>query len=122
MKNKKNHFARGLRTGASIIILSLVASFALAQSPASDEDVSTIGEVIVTVERKSQSLQDFPGTAGVLNAEQLKELNLKNIHNLDGVLPGVNIKLPPLACIGRWVFPSPDFLATARPIKYQPHH
>lgn len=42
MKNKKNHFARGLRTGASIVTLSLVASFALAQSPSSDEDVDEI--------------------------------------------------------------------------------
>lgn len=42
MKNKKNHFARGLRTGASIITLSLVASFALAQSPSSDEAVDEI--------------------------------------------------------------------------------
>ena len=84
MQNKKNHFARGLRTGASIITLSLVASFALAQSPSSDETEGTIDEVIVTVERKSQNLQDFAGTAGVLNADQLKELNLKNIHNLGG--------------------------------------
>lgn len=42
MKNKKNHFARGLRTGASIITLSLVASFALAQPPSSDEAVDEI--------------------------------------------------------------------------------
>lgn len=45
--------------------------------------------VIVTVERRQQSLQDLAGTAVVLQGEDLKRQGIQNITDLEGRIPGV---------------------------------
>jgi len=88
MRNKRSaSFGRKILVGASAAAMMAPAAGALAQ----DESSSAIDEIVVTVERKIQSLQDFAGTAGVLNTEELKELNLTKMSDLDGALPGLNI-------------------------------
>lgn len=76
---------RKLLTGISAAAMMSPASVALAQ------DESSVDEVIVTVERRVQDLQDLAGTAGVFDTEALKELNLTKMSDLDGALPGLNI-------------------------------
>lgn len=51
-----------------------------------EEDIET---VIVTVERRKQTLQDLAGTAVVLQGEELKRLGIQNITDLEGRIPGV---------------------------------
>ncbi len=48
-------------------------------------------EVIVTVERRAQSLQDYAGTAATISGEELSLLGINNINELDGKIPGVSI-------------------------------
>ncbi len=47
-------------------------------------------EIVVTVERREQSLQDLAGTAVVLQGDDLKKQGLQNITDLNGRIPGVN--------------------------------
>jgi iron complex outermembrane receptor protein len=65
-----------------ILVYSLIApSFVSAQ----------MEEVVVTVERRTQSLQDLAGTAASFSGEDLKTLNIQNFHDLDGNLPGLSV-------------------------------
>ncbi len=57
-----------------------------ATEQAEEEDIET---VIVTVERRKQSLQDLAGTAVVLQGEDLKRQGIQNITDLEGRIPGV---------------------------------
>ena len=73
--------------GLSALTLSILASAASAQ----ESEEPSVDEVIVTVERKTQNLQDLAATAGVLDTEALKDLNLTKMSDLDGAFPGLNI-------------------------------
>ena len=70
----------------SISVAAVVAPFsgAIAQ----DEGVD---EIVVTVERREQSLQDYAGTAAQISGEDLKSLGIANMTDLDGAIPGLNI-------------------------------
>ena len=50
-----------------------------------------IDEMIVTVERRTQTLQDFAGTAAVVTGEELKLLGIDNFTQLDGKIPGLSV-------------------------------
>lgn len=48
-------------------------------------------EVIVTVERRAQSLQNYAGTAAAISGDELKLLGINNVNDLDGKTPGLSI-------------------------------
>jgi len=50
-----------------------------------------VDEVIVTVERRSQSLQDYAGTAAAISGEDLKLLGINDFQEIDGKIPGLSI-------------------------------
>jgi len=54
-----------------------------------NEDGSS--QVIVTVERRTQSLQDYAGTAAVISGEELNLLGINNVNELDGKIPGLSV-------------------------------
>ena len=72
-------------------LFAFASAMSLSSVAAQEEGAATVDEVIVTVERKTQSLQDLPATAGVLDTEALKDLNLTKMSDLDGAFPGLNI-------------------------------
>jgi len=80
-------------SGIALLTALATASPALAQLETSEiidfEDGSS--EVIVTVERRSQSLQDYAGTAAVISGEELSLLGINNVNELDGKIPGVSL-------------------------------
>ncbi|WP_443747211.1 TonB-dependent receptor [Asticcacaulis solisilvae] len=97
-----------LMAGASIAMLAgLLAGAAQAQTQtqtqtkdktsAKDDDA-----VIVTVERKTQSLQKYGGTAVSIDGKTLKETGVQNITDLEGKIPGVQI-LPNSNNIEVWI-------------------
>ncbi len=49
-------------------------------------------EVIVTADRRSQTLQNYAGTAAVLSPEQLSKVGIVNIENLNDTLPGLRVQ------------------------------
>jgi len=59
------------------------------------QDTSTEVEgedvIIVTMERREQTLQSFAGTGAVLTGVELDQLGLKNLDDIDGQIPGLQI-------------------------------
>lgn len=60
-----------------------------------DEDEAPVPlaleEVVVTVERKTQSLQDLAGTAASFDGEFLKTMGVQNFQDMDGAIPGLSV-------------------------------
>ena len=59
--------------------------------PIQTEDDST-KEIIVTGDRREQSLQNYAGTAAVLSPEALSKVGIVNIENLNDALPGLRVQ------------------------------
>lgn len=81
---------RGLLTGISSVAITFAATMMAPAGGALAQD-SAVDEVIVTVERREQSLQDYAGTAAQLSGQDLKSLGITDMTDLDGAIPGLNI-------------------------------
>lgn len=71
-----------------------IVMFASGVAPVSAQDANEgesadVDEIIVTVERREQGLQDLAGTAVVIQGDDLKKRGLQNITDLNGRIPGV---------------------------------
>jgi len=89
----KNHLKFTSISGFAILTALATVSTASAQIQTSEiiEGDDGVDEVIVTVERRAQSLQDYAGTAAAISGEELSLLGINNIDQLDGKIPGVSI-------------------------------
>lgn len=77
---------------STLALMSLsVPAFAQSNETADDLDISDAEVIVVTVERREQTLQDYAGTASVLTGVELKALGLQNINDLDARIPGLSI-------------------------------
>ncbi|GAB4138398.1 MAG: hypothetical protein Tsb0016_04300 [Sphingomonadales bacterium] len=63
----------------------------MAQSAANEAAPPEMDEVIVTVERRSQSLQDLAATATQFSGEDLKAVGVRDLTDLNGRFPGLQI-------------------------------
>jgi iron complex outermembrane receptor protein len=68
---------------------SLAAAPALAQDA---EDVGGLQEIIVTAQKREQSLQDVPIAVTALGEDSLKANRIVNVVDLSGLAPGVNVR------------------------------
>ena len=64
--------------------------------PAVDEtgaasDVSTVAEIVVTAQKRSERLQDVPISISVVNPALLAQTNAKNLNELSGAVPGIQL-------------------------------
>ena len=48
-------------------------------------------EIVVTAERREQTLQSYAGTAAAFTGDQLKKRGIQNISDLNDVLPGLTV-------------------------------
>ena len=87
----ENLFKSGLTTGLALVMLMGAPSMASAQTSEIVEHEDGIDEIIVTVERRSQSLQSYAGTAAVISGEELALLGISNFNEIDGKIPGLSI-------------------------------
>ncbi|HEX7036102.1 MAG TPA: TonB-dependent receptor [Pseudomonadales bacterium] len=62
--------------------------WALAAAP----DSRLLEEVIVTAQRREQSLQDVPVSVGVVTGETIRELAIQNLDQLSRYVPGLSIQ------------------------------
>ena len=93
-KSFTRHYAKSAGISALAMLTALAGtSTAQAQIQSSEivENDDGIDEIIVTVERREQSLQDYAGTAAVISGEELSLLGISNINELDGKIPGLSI-------------------------------
>ena len=70
------------------VVLAAAITVPFSATWAQDDSVD---EIIVTVERREQSLQDYAGTAAQISGDDLKKLGIANMTDLDGAIPGLNI-------------------------------
>ncbi|XOV82595.1 MAG: TonB-dependent receptor [bacterium] len=77
-----------------ICALSCACGFSLAAPAAltAETDARGMEEVIVTAQRREQSLQDVPVSVGVVTAETIKELSIQNLDELAKYVPGLAIQ------------------------------
>jgi len=75
---------------ATVMSLSTQANAQLQTSEIINNE-DGVDEIIVTVERRSQSLQDYAGTAAAISGEDLKLLGVNDFQEIDGKIPGLSI-------------------------------
>lgn len=76
------------------VLACLVAAPATAQNAAASEEAATVEDgntIIVTADRREQSLQDFAGTASVVSGEDLKKIGVQNFVDLQQSIPGLSV-------------------------------
>ncbi len=81
-------------TGSSVAALLLaggLASPAAAQQQATDVQAVTLEEVIVTAQRREQSLQDVPVAITAFSAETLERTGATGLQDIVGKAPGVTL-------------------------------
>ncbi|WP_188054158.1 TonB-dependent receptor [Sphingosinithalassobacter sp. CS137] len=73
------------------LLLSGISMPALAQSSAPQDRDSGLTEIVVTAERREQSLQDVPISATVLTGEELAQKGVVNLNDIQQVAPSIAI-------------------------------
>ncbi|WP_337661027.1 TonB-dependent receptor [Erythrobacter sp. Alg231-14] len=86
------------------ILLAGVASFGLTQplyaqdqdeqAPANEaaaDEVASDNAIVVTADRREQSLQDFAGTAFAITGEDLRAIGVQNVTDLQESIPGLSV-------------------------------
>lgn len=76
-------FATGLALAAAI-------AAGLASAPAIAQEAE-IGEIVVTVRQRAESVQDVPGTVAVLSAEAIEASGVQRARDFIALTPGVSI-------------------------------
>ena len=82
-----------IRKTASVAVMILAAGLstpALAQE-ATQDDSASLDDVIVTAQRREQSLQDVPIAITAFNAETLERTAATGIQDVAGKAPGVTL-------------------------------
>lgn len=88
------------RTAAAALVMPFSVTGALAQTAVTPSPVQsqtadseeTVGDIIVTAQRRSERLQDVPIAVNVLDASQLGNSGISDIGQLSAVVPGLNIQ------------------------------
>ena len=73
------------------MLFSLVAAAVCAPVAQAQNDDDVTDEIIITVERREQGLQDLAGTAVAISGDDLKAVGIQNITDLNGRVPGLQI-------------------------------
>ncbi len=61
------------------------------QRASAEEQAAPIEEIVVTAQRRSQSLQDVPITINAMGEDQIDELGIEKAADLAGILPGLTV-------------------------------
>src|SRR4051794_14188470 len=79
---------------ASLIAISWGgAAFAqpAARASAAPAEEATLGEIVVTARRRTESLQEVPQTVNAVTADTLQKLNLTTFQDIQVVVPGLTL-------------------------------
>ena len=76
--------------------IAAIASAAAAQpapaAPAAAVAEPTLGEIVVTARRRSESLQEVPQTVDAVTADTLQKLNITQFADVQNVVPGLSLQ------------------------------
>lgn len=95
MNNKTSLFnvKTQFRPRMSMIALGMMAAGLGGHAPVyAQSEQLALEEVLVTALRKTESLQDLPVSVNVVDEEQLKNLNIRQLDELQGVIAGLTIE------------------------------
>ena len=107
------HFRRRLLAMTALVSASLAASAALAQDAG-----NTIEELVVTAEKREQSLQDVPVAVSAFTDDTRERVGINSVQDLTNFTPGLayatNNDRASLRGIGRftnniWTYPPSPF-------------
>jgi len=79
-----------LAAGVSVAALSAFAQPALAQAAAEDDSASMVEELVVTAEKREQSLQDVPVAVSAFTSEKRDIAGITGIQDFVNFTPGMN--------------------------------
>ena len=80
-----------LRVSMLSLAIALSASPALAQDQA-DAESGSDNTIIVTAQKREQSIQDVPLTVSAINGEQMDKIGIDEFDELSAYIPGLNIQ------------------------------
>jgi iron complex outermembrane receptor protein len=78
-------------SAAALISMGVVFP-AQAQGVAATTEGSTLGEIVVTARRQTESLQDVPQTVNAVAADTLQKLNITAFQDIQTVVPGLTLQ------------------------------
>lgn len=78
-------------TTASVLGLAFAGGAAQAQAPADQPSAGEVPEIIVTAQKRAQSLSDVGMTVNVVGTQQLARQNVTNVADLTKTLPGLTV-------------------------------
>ncbi|MFV3126176.1 TonB-dependent receptor [Niveispirillum sp. KHB5.9] len=81
-----------LLAGASGLMLCGPASVAMAQQASEPADSFQLEEIVVTAQRRSESLQSVPVTVSAVTADMLESRNMRSNEDLNVSVPNLNIQ------------------------------
>jgi outer membrane receptor protein involved in Fe transport len=81
------HHGRNSLTVAGAVALALAGATAGAQSP----PAASLGEVIVTAQKRSEALADIPMSVSVVTGEDLARQQVDNFQDLVSMVPGLSL-------------------------------
>src|SRR5438093_1580996 len=73
----------------SLAALGPAAKAQTAATPAAEE--ATLGEIVVTARRRSESLQEVPTTVNAVTSDTLQKLNIRQFQDVQAVVPGLSL-------------------------------
>lgn len=77
--------------GSSALALAIAATLSQSSFAAEADNAAVLEEIVVTAERRTQSLQEVSISATVLSAESLVKMGVNNVSQLQQVAPSVAI-------------------------------
>lgn len=71
-------------------ISAVISSSVLAQSPPTDHDSGILEEVIVTSQKRAQSLQDVPASVAAVSGDTIEQMGVENLEDLTSYVPNIH--------------------------------
>src|SRR5246500_2458553 len=89
-----NHrLAAGLLGASAFALATAVHAQPAPAAPAAPPaDQATLGEIVVTARRRSESLQEVPQTVNAVTADSLQKLNITKFDDVQSVVPGLSLQ------------------------------
>ncbi len=75
-----------------LLALVLMSAPVYGQDEASGDDLRGIDEIVVTITKRNESLQDVSGTISAFNSELIRDTNIEKIADAVALIPNVQIK------------------------------
>jgi len=81
--------------GASVLAMAAAAAAqpveSAAPQAAAPSSEATLGEIVVTARRRTESLQQVPQTVNAVTADTLQKLNIRQFQDVQSVVPGLSL-------------------------------